>query len=47
MPGVEQLKVLAALLVFRLLYLLIPLAFAIIVVLLFERRRLAEALKQQ
>jgi len=31
--------------VFRLLYLLVPLAFSIVVVLLFERQRLAEALR--
>jgi uncharacterized membrane protein YbhN (UPF0104 family) len=47
MPGIPQLQVLSALLVFRLLYLLIPLAFAIIVVLLFERRRLADVLKHK
>lgn len=43
----EQLShsdILAALLVFRLLYLLIPLAFAIVVVILFERSRLSKAL---
>ena len=37
-------KVLAAVLMFRLFYLLIPLAFAVIVVILFERRKLGEAL---
>ena len=37
-------KVLAAVLMFRLFYLLIPLAFAVIVVILFERRKLGEVL---
>ena len=40
MPSVPQIKVLTALLVFRLLYLLIPLAFALLVVILFERGKL-------
>jgi uncharacterized membrane protein YbhN (UPF0104 family) len=44
MPSVPQFEVLAALLVFRLFYLLIPLCFAIVVVILFERRRLSEAI---
>jgi uncharacterized membrane protein YbhN (UPF0104 family) len=44
MPSVPQFQVLAALLVFRLFYLLIPLCFAIVVVILFERRRLSEAI---
>lgn len=39
MPGVPKTGVLAALLVFRVLYLLIPLIFAIAVVILFERRK--------
>jgi uncharacterized membrane protein YbhN (UPF0104 family) len=47
MPGIDQLHVLAALLVFRLFYLLIPFAFAVIVVVLFERRRLAEVLHER
>lgn len=46
MPAVAPIKVLTALLVFRLFYLLLPLAFAIVVVIVFERRRLAEALTQ-
>jgi hypothetical protein len=37
---------LTALLVFRLFYLLLPLAFALVVVVLFERRKFAEALSQ-
>jgi hypothetical protein len=37
-------KVLTALLLFRLFYLLIPLGFAIIVVIFFERRKLKENL---
>lgn len=45
MPGAPQEGVLAALLLFRLLYLLIPLAFAIVIVLGFEKRRLAEAIR--
>jgi glycosyltransferase 2 family protein len=45
MPGAPQDGVLAALLLFRLLYLLIPLGMAIFVVLGFERRRLAEAIE--
>jgi len=47
LPVVPQAKVLTALLIFRLLYLLIPLAFAIVIVILFERRKLNEALKRQ
>lgn len=45
MPGAPQDSVLAALLLFRLLYLLLPLAFAIVVVLAFEKRRLTEAIE--
>ena len=45
MPAVAKSKVLAALLVFRLFYLLIPLAIAVVVVLMFERSRLVETLK--
>ncbi|MDE2363978.1 MAG: UPF0104 family protein [Hyphomicrobiales bacterium] len=44
MPALAKSKVLAALLIFRLFYLLIPLAIAIVVVLLFERGRLVETL---
>ncbi|MFT0892403.1 lysylphosphatidylglycerol synthase domain-containing protein [Pseudochelatococcus sp. G4_1912] len=40
----SQSDILAALLVFRLLYLIVPLAFAIIVVILFERSRLSKTL---
>jgi uncharacterized membrane protein YbhN (UPF0104 family) len=47
MPGIDELHVLAALLVFRLFYLLIPFAFAVVVVLLFERRRLSEVLHER
>jgi glycosyltransferase 2 family protein len=47
LPAVPQLKVLTALLVFRLFYLLIPLAFAIVVVIIFERRKLDEALRRK
>jgi uncharacterized membrane protein YbhN (UPF0104 family) len=45
MPLVAKSKVLAALLVFRMFYLLIPLAFALVVVLMFERRRLIDTLR--
>ncbi len=45
MPGAPQEGVLAALLLFRLLYLLIPLGFAIFIVLGFEKRRLSEAIR--
>ncbi len=44
MPAVPHDKVLTALLVFRLLYLVLPLIFAGVVVVVFERRRLSEAL---
>jgi uncharacterized membrane protein YbhN (UPF0104 family) len=47
MPDISKVQVLAALLVFRLLYLLVPLAFAAIVVVLFERARLAATLKER
>lgn len=45
--NLSQSDVLAALLVFRLLYLIIPLAFSIVVVVLFERSRLAHTLKNR
>jgi hypothetical protein len=45
MPDAPPAGVLAALLVFRLLYLLLPLAFSLIVVVLFERRRIAALLR--
>ncbi len=45
-PALEKADVIAALLVFRLLYLLLPLAFACVVVLMFERSRLTETVKQ-
>jgi uncharacterized membrane protein YbhN (UPF0104 family) len=44
MPGAPQDGVLAALLLFRLLYLLIPLGLAVFVVMGFEKRRLSEAI---
>jgi glycosyltransferase 2 family protein len=44
MPAVPHDKVLTALLVFRLLYLVLPLIFATVVVVLFERGRLEESL---
>jgi uncharacterized membrane protein YbhN (UPF0104 family) len=43
MPDVDKPAVLAALLIFRLFYLLIPFAISIAVVLLYERARLAQA----
>jgi uncharacterized membrane protein YbhN (UPF0104 family) len=47
LPAMPSVKVLTALLVFRIFYLLIPLAFAILVVILFERRKLGEVLNRQ
>ncbi len=47
LPTIPKAKVLAAVLMFRLFYLLIPLAFAIIVVILFERRRLQQKLRDE
>jgi uncharacterized membrane protein YbhN (UPF0104 family) len=47
LPAMPSVKVLTALLVFRLFYLLIPLAFAIVVVILFERRKLDEVLQKK
>ena len=46
MPDVARVKVLAALLVWRLFYLIIPLLFAIVVVVIFARGRLADALRR-
>jgi uncharacterized membrane protein YbhN (UPF0104 family) len=43
MPDIPKPDVLAALIIFRLFYLLIPFALSIVVVLLFERARLAQA----
>jgi uncharacterized membrane protein YbhN (UPF0104 family) len=45
MPDAPTANVLAALIVFRLLYLIMPLVFALIVVVLFERRRIADLLR--
>lgn len=44
MPDIHKADVIAALLVWRLLYLLIPLAMSVVTVLLFERSRLSEVL---
>jgi uncharacterized membrane protein YbhN (UPF0104 family) len=44
MPDVNSVDVLTALVVFRLLYLIVPLLFALVVVLLFERRKFDEVL---
>ena len=46
MPDVARVEVLAALLVWRLFYLIIPLLFAIVVVVIFERGRLTDALRR-
>ena len=46
MPDVSASDVIAALLVFRLLYLLIPLLFACVVVIVFERQELLQLLKR-
>jgi hypothetical protein len=45
MPDAPKAEVLAALIVFRLLYLIIPLVFALVVVVLFERQRIAELVR--
>ena len=42
-PDAPQASVVAALLVFRLLYLMLPLVFSLVVVVLFERERVAAA----
>ncbi|WP_051955456.1 YbhN family protein [Beijerinckia mobilis] len=47
MPAIPQAKILAALLVFRFLYLLLPLAISLVIVLLFERNRLKDALTKE
>lgn len=47
MPDVAPPKIVAALLVWRLFYLIIPLIFALVVVVLFERGRLAETLRRR
>ncbi len=44
MPDVNSLDVLTALVVFRLFYLILPLLFALVVVVLFERRQFADVL---
>ena len=47
LPTIPKAKVLAAVLMFRLFYLLIPLGIAIVIVALFERRRLAQVLHEE
>lgn len=47
MPAMSHVQVLTALLVFRLLYLVIPLFFSIIIVIVFERGKLKEALHHE
>ena len=46
LPSIPKLEVLAALIVFRVFYLLIPLGISAVVVLLFEQKRLANTLKE-
>jgi glycosyltransferase 2 family protein len=43
MPDIPKADVLAALIIFRLFYLLIPFGLSLVVVLMFERARLAQA----
>jgi len=45
MPDAPAAKVLAALLVFRLLYLILPLLFSLVVVVVFERGRIGELVR--
>ena len=47
MPDIPKANVLAALIIFRLFYLLIPFAISIAVVLLYERARLAQAWRER
>jgi uncharacterized membrane protein YbhN (UPF0104 family) len=47
MPATPQAEVLTALLVFRLFYLIIPLLFSLVIVVLFERNKLKEALHHE
>ncbi len=47
MPATPQAEVLTALLVFRLFYLIIPLLFSLVIVVLFERNKLEEALHHE
>ena len=47
LPTMDKPKVLAAILVFRLFYFLVPLAFAVVAVVLFERRRLDHVLHRE
>jgi glycosyltransferase 2 family protein len=47
LPTIPKLEVLAALIVFRLFYLLIPLAVSAVIVLIFEQRRLAQVLHEK
>jgi glycosyltransferase 2 family protein len=45
MPDIPRADLVAALLVFRLLYLILPLVFALVVVVMFERQRIAEIIR--
>jgi len=47
MPDIPKAQVLAALLVFRLFYLILPLLFALVVVVMFERARLAKLWRER
>ena len=46
-PDVPQANLVAALLVFRLLYLVLPLLFSLVVVVLFERERIGAVLRKR
>jgi uncharacterized membrane protein YbhN (UPF0104 family) len=47
MPDAPPASVIAALLVFRLLYLVLPLVFSLVVVVLFERERISALLRAE
>ena len=47
MPDIPKAELVAALLVFRLFYLIIPFLISLVVVLLFERTRLAKAWRER
>ena len=47
LPGIDKHQILAALIVFRLFYLIIPLVLGILIVIVFERGRLAEVLRHR
>lgn len=47
LPGLDKHEILAALIVFRLFYLLVPLALGLLVVIIFERGRLLETIRRR